>query len=254
MKSLRDAPKNMNKQIEWYREDKVMFTRQMLTNTFESESAALTKIDHPMYFRRRFLKSKLIWEEVNELRADESSLKNQDYVQKLFENCLTEDGNLSKTEVLTKLQKIPDNPFLYKFMSDSLNGPYLIMYAKRIIVFTIRLDKTLKIPKWIWVSGYSETTRAGEILPPESRSKYKFFQSINDYAIHAMNTYVSYEEVPILALIEWWRNFASFSEKKCKITGDRLYWSQNFQFMPTDFCSVELKETDLIHKSSNVFK
>lgn len=61
LKELQNNKLSMN--LEWYREE---------------------KIDHPMYFRRRFLKSKLICDEVNELRADESSLKNQDYIQKLF--------------------------------------------------------------------------------------------------------------------------------------------------------------------------
>lgn len=115
MKSLKDAPKTMNKSLEWYREEKIMFTRQMLTDTLESESVSLAKIDHPMYFRRRFLKSKLICEEVNELRTDESSLKNQDYVQKLFDKVVDDNGHLLKSQVLSKLQLIKDNPFHYKF-------------------------------------------------------------------------------------------------------------------------------------------
>jgi hypothetical protein len=55
-------PKNnkLNMNLEWYREEKIIYTRQLLTSTFESEAISLTKIDHPMYFRRRFLKSKLI--------------------------------------------------------------------------------------------------------------------------------------------------------------------------------------------------
>jgi hypothetical protein len=249
-------PKNnkLNMNLEWYREEKIIYTRQLLTSTFESEAISLTKIDHPMYFRRRFLKSKLIWDEVNELRANESSLKNQDYIQKLFTDWVDPNGRLKTDKIVATLMSQPDNPFQYKFSNDPLDGPALWMYAKRKIVFTIRLDKTLKVPKTIWVSAYTESTKSGGPLPPESKSKYKFFQSINSYAIHALNTYVSYEDIPILALIEWWRNFAQFSERKWKITNNRLYWSQEFQFLPTDFCSVELKETDLIHKSSNIFK
>lgn len=232
----------------------IINTRQIFTNIFESEAHSMNKIDHPMYFRRRFLKSKLINEEVNELRNDESSQKNQDYIQKLFVNCLLPSGFLDCDKVITILKGIPDNQFRYKFSKDPLNGPILIMYVKKRIVFTIRLNLKMTIPKWIWVSSFNEMTKTGSPLPPESKSKFKYFKSINNYAIHAMNTYVSYEGVPILALMEWWRSFSNFCEEKCKITDNRLYWSQDFQFLPTDFCSVELKENDLIHKSSNVFK
>lgn len=214
----------------------------------------MNKIDHSMYFKRRFLKSKLINEEVNELRNDESSQKNQDYIQKLFVNCLKEDGSLKCEVVVSILSAIKDNPFRYKFSKDPLNGPILIMYVKKKIVFTIRLNMKMTIPKCICVSSFNEITKMGTPLPPESTSQYSFFKSINNYAIHAMNTYVSYEETPIFGLMEWCRNFANFCEEKWKITDNRLYWSQEFQFMPTDFWSVELKENDLIHKSSNVFK
>lgn len=75
LETYKDAPKRINTQLDWMREDKVIITRQLLGESFEKESTGVAKIDHPMYFRRRFLKSKLIYEEVNELRSDESSLK-----------------------------------------------------------------------------------------------------------------------------------------------------------------------------------
>lgn len=87
------------------------------------------------------------------------------------------------------------------------------MFVKRMIVFSIRLDKSLKIPKAICVSAYTETTRTRSPLFPESRSKYKYFRSVNNYALHVLNTYISYEEIPILPLIEWCKNFAKFAER-----------------------------------------
>jgi len=179
---------------------------------------------------------------------------NQDVVQKLYGEVLDSNGNLDRDKVMYKLNSAPDNDFHYKFTNDVLNGPILLMYSKRKVVFTIRLDKSMKTPKWICVSGYTETTKTGSPLNPESRSKYKYFRSVNNYATHALNTYVSYEEVPLLPLIEWWKNFSKFPDKFDKITENRLYWSQEFNFLPTDFCSIELKETDLIHKASIVFK
>ncbi|CAI2373824.1 unnamed protein product [Moneuplotes crassus] len=203
----------------------VINTRQIVTNIFESEAHAMNKIDHPMYFRRRFLKSKLINEEVNELRNDEFSQKNQDYIQKFFNNCLHENGILNCDKVISILNAIPENQFKYKFSKDLLNDPWLIMSVKKKIVFTIRLNMKMTVPKCICVSSFNEITKTGNVLPPEAKSKYKFFKSINNYAIHAMNKYVSYEEIPILGLMEWWRNFANFCEEKCKITDNRLYWS-----------------------------
>lgn len=147
METLKDAPRMVNKNIPWYNEGEVISTKQLLTETLDNESNALVKIDHPMYFRRRFLKSKLIIDEVNELRADESSLKNQDVVQKLYGEVLDPNGNLDRDKVMYKLHNSPDNDFQYKFTNDILNGPILLMYSKRKIVFTIRLDKSMKTPK-----------------------------------------------------------------------------------------------------------
>jgi len=72
---LKDNPSKINKGLDWCSEEKLIKTRQILTDIFESEGHSMSKIDHPMYFRRRFLKSRLINEEVNELRTDESSQK-----------------------------------------------------------------------------------------------------------------------------------------------------------------------------------
>jgi len=75
MIKLKDNPSKINKGLEWYSETKMIKTRQMLTSIFESEGHSMGKINHSMYFRRRFLKSRLINEEVNELRTDEASQK-----------------------------------------------------------------------------------------------------------------------------------------------------------------------------------
>lgn len=149
----------------------------------------------------------------------------------------------------------PSEEFLKAAEQDNKNkAPIFSRYANRKIVFTIRLDKSLKVPKWICVSGFSELTKRGNPLPPESKSKFKYFQSINDLAIHAMNTYVSYEEVPVLALIHWCKKYSEFPDKICKITEKRLYWNQDYGFLPPDYCSIDVKENDLIHKSSIVYK
>lgn len=179
---------------------------------------------------------------------------NQTHLLELYGDVLDEKGNLKTKELIEKLYAFQGNEFSYTFKNDRLDGPIFIMYAKRKIVFSIRLDKSYKVPKCICVSGYTETSKTGSPLLPEAKSKYKYFQSINNCAIHALNTYVSYEKVPILALIEWWKNFVKFPDKVCKITENRLYWTQENWFLPTDFCSVELKEAELIHKSSIVFK
>lgn len=55
MQNLKDGPKRLNTQIEWFREDKILSTRQLINENFEKESNGVIKIDHPMYFRRRFL-------------------------------------------------------------------------------------------------------------------------------------------------------------------------------------------------------
>ena len=144
---LKSNQKKREKSLEWYSEINKINTRQILTNIFESEAHSMSKIDHPMYFRRRFLKSKLISEEVNELRMDESSQKNQDYIQKLFPNCIDLHGRLYYEKVISILMKIPENQFQYKFSSDPLNGPILIMFAKKKIVFTIRVDTNYIVPK-----------------------------------------------------------------------------------------------------------
>ena len=63
-----------------------MKAKQMLVETLETEALNMTRVDHPAYFRRRFLKSKIIAEEVNELRYEESSSKNHSYVEKVYNN------------------------------------------------------------------------------------------------------------------------------------------------------------------------
>lgn len=147
LEAYKDAPKKLNFQIEWMREDKVIRTRQLLSESFEKESTGVARIDHPMYFRRRFLKSKLINDEVNELRADESSLKNQTYLQELYGEIVDENDNLLTKELIDKLYGVPGNQFIYTFKNDKLDGPVFIMYAKRKIVFSIRLDRSFKVPK-----------------------------------------------------------------------------------------------------------
>jgi hypothetical protein len=72
------------------------------------------------------LKSKLILEEVNELRADESSQKNRDSFQRHFGNVLDSKGKLDEKKIQEKLTT--DN-FNFHFMSDPLNGPVLLIYA-----------------------------------------------------------------------------------------------------------------------------
>jgi hypothetical protein len=68
----------------WLNEISTMVARQMLVEVLETEALNMTKVDHPAYFRRRFLKSRVISEEVNELRSEESSSKNQSFVEKMY--------------------------------------------------------------------------------------------------------------------------------------------------------------------------
>jgi len=72
---------------------------------------------------------------------------NQDYIQKLFPDCLDQNGRLREDIVISILMQIPNNMYSYKFSKDPLNGPVLIMYAKRKLVFTIRVNHNLTIPK-----------------------------------------------------------------------------------------------------------
>ena len=102
-----------------------------------------------------------------------------------------------------KLVGVPGNEFKFYFSGKhSIDGPTLIMYADKKIVFSIRLDSTCKIPKWIWVSAPTEVNRRGKLLNPEEKSKYKYFQSINNFAIHALNTYVSHDKIPIRQVLD----------------------------------------------------
>jgi hypothetical protein len=143
IKLIKGAPKSLNPNIPWYDEDKVIITRQMVTETFENESQSLTKIDHHIYFRRRFLKSSWLSAEVNELRANESAQKNKDSFQRSFGDVILPNGNLDEAKTIEKLSQTKLN---FKFSKDYLNGPVLLMYNKK-VVFSIRLDKTRKIPK-----------------------------------------------------------------------------------------------------------
>ena len=70
-----------------------------------------------------------------------------------------------------------------------------------------------------------------------------------------MNNYISSENVPILALIEWCKNFSKFIEQgTSKITDEMLYFRQDYGFLPTDYFSYELNEQDFVHKTSIVYK
>jgi len=72
---------------------------------------------------------------------------NQDYIQKLFPDCVDEKGRLRERKVIEILSKVPGNVYSYKFSNDPLNGPVLIMYAKRKLVFTIRVSNNKTVPK-----------------------------------------------------------------------------------------------------------
>ena len=101
-----------------------------------------------MYFRSRFLKSKLLFSEVNELRIEETSTKNHTFIQKTYGNVLTSDSSLDIDLLQTKLNSMAGNEFKYFFSSkNSIDGPILLMYAEKKIVFSIRLDSTYKTPK-----------------------------------------------------------------------------------------------------------
>lgn len=150
----------------WINEISVMSARQKLIEQLETEALNMTKVDHPAYFRRRFLKSKTISEEVNELRADEYLQNNKTYIEKEFEKfgqSLIVNGMLDKRMLIQKYND-PSNDFNINFMKDPLNGTSLLIFGKREvtdragvsqsafskhspILFSIRLDKTLKIPK-----------------------------------------------------------------------------------------------------------
>lgn len=123
--------KNKLKTHSWLN-DEVIITRQFLSELVENETSSLTKIDHSLFFRSRFLKSKLLFNEVNELREEESSSKNHSYIQKEFGHVVDSNGELKKDELLLKLKSIKDNEFKYQFLhKDLIDGPILQMCADR---------------------------------------------------------------------------------------------------------------------------
>lgn len=75
IENFKGSHKNKDKEISWFREERVIVTKQLFSEIVDNEAQAISKIDHQMYFRRRFLKNKLIYDEINELRDEESSLK-----------------------------------------------------------------------------------------------------------------------------------------------------------------------------------
>lgn len=94
------------------------------------------------------MKSKLLFSEVNELRIEETSTKNHSFIQKTYGNVLATDGSLDIDLLQTKLNSMLGNEFKYFFSSkSSIDGPILLMYAEKKIVFSIRLDSSFKIPK-----------------------------------------------------------------------------------------------------------
>lgn len=94
---IRPEKPNENFNFSWLLEMNLMSAKQKLTEALENEAISMMKVEHPAYFRRRFLKSKLIHEEVNELRADESANKNHAYIEKIYgTNLVDENGMLNK--------------------------------------------------------------------------------------------------------------------------------------------------------------
>lgn len=44
IKALKGNPRGINKNISWYKEIEVIYTKQVITETFENESNSLSKI------------------------------------------------------------------------------------------------------------------------------------------------------------------------------------------------------------------
>jgi hypothetical protein len=44
LKALKGSPSGINKNISWYKEIEVIYTKQVITETFENESNSLSKI------------------------------------------------------------------------------------------------------------------------------------------------------------------------------------------------------------------
>ena len=75
---------------------------------------------------------------------------NHSYVEKVYgKKNLDKSTPLNKSDIVTLFNETNKSEFSLVIQSDHLNGPFVLMYAKRKIVFAIRLDNSLKTPKCI---------------------------------------------------------------------------------------------------------
>jgi hypothetical protein len=66
---------------------------------------------------------------------------------------------------------------------------------------------------------------------------------VQELAIHVMNNFKSYHDVPLIYFCEYCRVFGSFYKEKCQNNNKWLYWNEKHGMIPSDYCYTTLAES-----------
>jgi hypothetical protein len=211
--------KGRNTHFTGEKEEKMPFIRQNLHDVIDIYGDRESH-DPISYFKRKCLKSQIISEEIEDLKCDEECgrnratiLKNYTYDERRFQDRLKKedffdlendkmDFDIAKFGFLFK-KITPKNDMDFTIENNRIDGNIVRLECQHRLTIAIRLDKTNKIPVDVCFSKYKETNSKGKLLKPESTSKSKYMRSVQELAISVINTYVSYQKVPIIYFCEW---------------------------------------------------
>lgn len=260
------------------KEERLPETRQYLYDVIDIQGKQDPCEPISIYFKKKCLKSKLISGEIEDLKGYEECERNQALIKNMytFNESLDKDHNrgLKKEDffdletgnnyTIEKFQKLflsnPKKKFDMQVFKDPCEGTLVALDIPYRVTIMIRLDYTNKVPKAWWFCKYHEKDRSQRYLKPEAKSKWKYMQSLNEVAIHAMNSYTNYYSIPIIYFCEWLRGIKHIFEEECPSNRVWLYWNEKYGMIPSDHLSLSIggdkKDSDakLIHKTCKVFQ